>query len=875
MRYYIIRLLRSSAKRLLPVCVGMGLLLSIALSAQAQIDTDQLMQSVQGTRWALLIGIANYPQSEGFQVQQLKAPVKDVNALAGFLRDPEKGGFDPEHIFTLTDEQATRRKILITFNDIAKRSAPEDMVIFYFSGHGVRQGDNGTTYLIPYDHDLRDVETTCIDFDDLAKKIRDMEASKVIVVLDACHSGGVKPEGARTAGNTGLADRYLKAFGTSEGRALLLSSDQTEVSWETEDSGIFTHFLLEGLNGAADANDDGIVTFTEASTYVEEAVPKHTREHFPRIQKPTRRYEFGQVRGYIPLAINRHKVNVQKQDTLMNKRNVAIFQASIADLDDAIKDFSLQMVKSARDKTLNDEPLTQQESLLIKEVDALRKGDITATDYGARARAIHNLGRADLRISVKPADAVVKLTPVNSPELAIPPSSPNVYKVDSGQYNLSVQRPGYRPSSRHITVGEVNSLVTVDLEKLMGTLRLRVNPADAEVTINPVNIAAPNTEASASRSVRIRPTGEDSTKSLPVGMYSIAARKEGYEHATKELVEIKADIPTTVTLKLIPVAPKSARILDAGLPADTRVLVDEIPVSLPYEASPGMHRIRLERNGFKPVEISRELAGAQVLSLNPVWVPSTGTLQIYVDPYDAIVTVTPLSIDESGTEIRMGRDFLIQPPGKRDVPAGTYRVTASKQGYEGVIREPVQIRANDIAELTLTLRSLVPPGGVTRPGRFVEPVGIRQPGGIPRVGAFAASMVVPGLGQHLQGRRGSGLLYEAAIVGVGAATIWTFIDYNKSLDDYEDIKIQIQTEAPKQTKFTAELSDLEAKQEDAHDTAKSKRIVAMAAQLGLGAIWFINAIDAGFAVPAQPVSGVVFEALPTSDGGQIMVRAPF
>ena len=286
------------------VCAATSVIMVAQLSAQtAEKDiiiegtTGTRVQSaapIQGKRWALLVGIANYLSSDEFEIQQLKAPVKDVNELAAFLKDPNKGGFDAEHVFTLTDKKATRRNILITFNDIAKRAAPEDMVIFYFSGHGYRPSDSKTTYLIPYDLDMRDFDATCINFDDLAKKIRKMAASKVVVILDACHAGGVKPTGARAAMNTGIVKRYLEAFRKSEGRALLLSSDESEVSWEDKQNGVFTRFLLEGLNGKADTNGDGIVTFTEVALYVEDTVPKFTRENFPRVQRPTRRYEFGQ-----------------------------------------------------------------------------------------------------------------------------------------------------------------------------------------------------------------------------------------------------------------------------------------------------------------------------------------------------------------------------------------------------------------------------------------------------------------------------------------------------------------------------------------------------------------------------------------------------
>lgn len=131
------------------------------------------------------------------------------------------------------------------------------------------------------------------------------------------------------------------------------------------------------------------------------------------------------------------------------------------------------------------------------------------------------------------------------------------------------------------------------------------------------------------------------------------------------------------------------------------------------------------------------------------------------------------------------------------------------------------------------------------------------------------------MGQHLQSRPKAGILYEAAVIGAGAAAIWTFINYKSKLDDYEDIRTQLSNEALKQYEITAELSSLEADQQNAYDKAKTSRVLAIAAQITLGVVWGINALDAGLVPPAYQSGGVVFEALPTSEGGQILVRASF
>jgi hypothetical protein len=155
----------------------------------------------------------------------------------------------------------------------------------------------------------------------------------------------------------------------------------------------------------------------------------------------------------------------------------------------------------------------------------------------------------------------------------------------------------------------------------------------------------------------------------------------------------------------------------------------------------------------------------------------------------------------------------------------------------------------------------------------MKPVSIPRPGRGIQLKAFAASMAVPGLGQHLHGHRKRGLIYEAAVIGAGAATVWAFIKYNKALDHYEDVRTQLGDEASKQYEITSGISALEAKQKDTYDKAKSRRTLATATQIVFGVVWGINALDAGLMMPAQSSSGIVFEARPTSEGGQILVRA--
>ncbi len=727
-------------------------------------DLTQSVSSIQGTRWALLIGIADYPLSEAYEIPKLKASVKDVNALAEFLKHPRKGGFDPDHVFVLTDAEAKQRNILIKLEELARLASSEDMVIFYFAGHGVYSSGDDTVYLIPYDHDLSHMKATCINFSDLEKMVYGMKANKVVVILDACHSAGVKPKDARSAASGRLLnERYLRAFRGSEGRALLLSSGVTEVSWETEEYGIFTHFLLEGLEGEADKDKDAFITFTEVSRYVEDMVPEHTRRHFPSIQQPKRRYlETAQVRGDMPMAINWDRWHKNRQI----ERNVAIYEAARAGMDNTLKEFSLQVTESSYRKAVNDEELTDQESLLLQEIDNLKDGKITPDWYIDQARSIYEMGMSKLSVALDlPADGLetrVTLAPADAPDQNIQALSPNTYQAKKGRYILSVEAPGCVPYSREVVLDERSEKVSVALERLMGTLKLQVEPEDAVVNVTPISVEATDDEVMVGRTISVDPKAE---KRLPVGKYRVMAQKDGYEVSDAKVVQIKADASATVTLKLTPrpativapdLLPKLATIDATYLPDDTRVFVDGNLVKLPHKLPPGTYTIRLERDGFQAFETSEELRPAQVLSLKPEW-----------------------------------RQMPIKKP---------------------VVGEGTRSRAK----------------------------------------SFGYSLLVPGLGQHLQGRHVRGAAYETAIAATGVGMLLAINDYGEKLDRYES-----------------------KGKKEYYDSAQSARRRSIAMQAAFWLLWAANAVDAGVIEPRPQSRGVAFEARPTSEGLQILVRATF
>lgn len=237
-----------------------------------------------GERWAVVVGISRYKHSAK-GIPNLPHAAIDAKALAGFLKSPKGGGFKKNNVLLLTNERATSvalRSALFTF---LKKAIEEDLVIFFFSGQGAPEpGSSDNYYLLTHDADPEDLPSTAIptwDVDTAFK--RSIKARRAVLLVDACHVSEIgKGFGSRGMRGSNMINRYLQRLSeTGEGRAIFTATQIGQTAVEKrlrgENMGLFTHYLLEALSGAADENRDGIVTLGEAIDYTTDLVSAVSR----------------------------------------------------------------------------------------------------------------------------------------------------------------------------------------------------------------------------------------------------------------------------------------------------------------------------------------------------------------------------------------------------------------------------------------------------------------------------------------------------------------------------------------------------------------------------------------------------------------------
>jgi hypothetical protein len=237
---------------------------------------------ITGDKYAIVVGISKY-QHQGAGLRNLKYADRDAQDFLAFLESPAGGGFRKENIRALFNEEATVQSLRTALYTFLTKPGETDTVILFFAGHGDEDpNDNRNLYLLTYDTDPDNMGGTAFPMWELQEVfLRVVKARRVITFTDSCHSFGISGERAHVSTKeNNLINQYLTKAASSGERAVITASDISETSGEDErwggGHGVFSYFLLQGLQGAADSNHDGTVTTGELFAYLSAQVRKAT-----------------------------------------------------------------------------------------------------------------------------------------------------------------------------------------------------------------------------------------------------------------------------------------------------------------------------------------------------------------------------------------------------------------------------------------------------------------------------------------------------------------------------------------------------------------------------------------------------------------------
>ena len=241
--------------------------------------------------WALIVGVADYKY-----YSPLQFTTNDAQRVYSFFRSVEGGAVPDEQIKLLLDQNATAFQITNEAATLFEKADSNDLILFYFAGHGVNGG------FLPYDYVPE--QQNLLHHGVINSIFKDSPAKFKLCVADACHSGSFdidqvvsyrdymalykESEEALTEATRStksirekIKDYYKSFSGVKGGTAVILSSSAEEISLEANklEQGVFSYFFIQALRGAANSLDqqvDNIINIGEMFDYINRNVKSFT-----------------------------------------------------------------------------------------------------------------------------------------------------------------------------------------------------------------------------------------------------------------------------------------------------------------------------------------------------------------------------------------------------------------------------------------------------------------------------------------------------------------------------------------------------------------------------------------------------------------------
>jgi len=210
----------------------------------------------------------------------LQYPIKDAEDLSGRLGAEASALYDEVHVRSLRDDEVTTRAIRRLRTEYLLQAQPEDTILVFVAGHGVRTEQGEYFFLTP--ECTPDDPYAGIDRDDIEDLVRweKLHAQRRVLLMDTCHAGSDISEATRAA------DRGIVAFDqddvdqavdlTASGIYIIAASSDEGFAREREGNGLFTKAILEGLTAAGDRNGNGYIEIEELKEFASEMVHRES-----------------------------------------------------------------------------------------------------------------------------------------------------------------------------------------------------------------------------------------------------------------------------------------------------------------------------------------------------------------------------------------------------------------------------------------------------------------------------------------------------------------------------------------------------------------------------------------------------------------------
>jgi WD40 repeat protein/uncharacterized caspase-like protein len=250
---------------------------------------------IRPTLYVLAIGVSQYTHPD---IPKLGLAAKDAEDFVATMQRQKGKLYRDVQVRLLTDAKATRDDVVDGLDWLQKQVTQHDVGMVFLSGHGFNDPSLGYVYL-PVNADPDKLKRTGVTMSDFRSTLASL-TGKAVFFLDTCHAGNVL--GSTRKGEIDDVSAVINELASAENGVVVFSSStgrQSSLEDRSWGNGAFAKAVIEGLNGGADFQKSGRITYKMLDLYVSDRVKQLTHGmQSPVTQAPSGVPDF-------PLAVTR------------------------------------------------------------------------------------------------------------------------------------------------------------------------------------------------------------------------------------------------------------------------------------------------------------------------------------------------------------------------------------------------------------------------------------------------------------------------------------------------------------------------------------------------------------------------------------------
>ena len=236
------------------------------------LDPRKIKVKINNNAVAIIIGIEEYQNT-------FAAPYAENDALSFNDFAHTSLGVPQQNIKLLTNDKAGRTNTIKTLVQWLPKivSDKSDIYIFY-SGHGLASEDGEDLYLLPADGDPELLKDSTILRNQLFDRIAKLNPKSVTVFLDTCYSGGTRSDELLVASRPIFIEAEEQDVPVNFTIFSASAAKETAKVLNEAEHGLFSYYMMKGLEGEADSNNDRIITNGELHAFINKNVSRQANQ---------------------------------------------------------------------------------------------------------------------------------------------------------------------------------------------------------------------------------------------------------------------------------------------------------------------------------------------------------------------------------------------------------------------------------------------------------------------------------------------------------------------------------------------------------------------------------------------------------------------